>query len=157
MRALAQILKVDEGWLAAGRSPDLTETQRKTRNVVAGAAVNLVAGFIQLGGGHPSFPEDDDAVAKASRIDLYSIIRGAHYRFHITAIVGESDGHFIVPADARDNTIVLGVVPLEGFQVLIYELDWETIQRVGVRKPGGFEVRLADGDFKQIKSFAERL
>lgn len=157
MQALAKILKVDEGWLVAGKQPEFTETQRKTQNVVAGAAVNLVAGFIQMGGGHPSFPQEDDDVAKSSRIDLYAIIRGAHYRFHIATIIGGPDGHFMVPAEARGNTIVLGVVPLDGFQVLIYELDWETVQSAGVRKPGGFEVRLADAPFKEIKSFAERL
>lgn len=157
MKALAEILKVDEGWLAAGKSPEFSETQRKKHNVVAGGAVNLVAGFIQFGGGHPSFPEESDPVAQASKVNLYAIIRGAHYRFHISTIIGGSDGYFLVPHEARDSAIVLGVVPLDGFQVLIYELDWETVQQVGTRKPGGFEVRLADGPFKEIKSFSERL
>ena len=157
MQALAKILKVDEGWLVAGKPPEFTESQRKTQNVVAGAAVNLVAGFVQMGGGHPSFPQEDDTVAKSNRVDLYAIIRGAHYRFHIATIIGGADGHFMIPAEARDETIVLGVVPLDGFQVRIYELDWETIQNAGVRKPGGYEVRLSDGPFKEVKSFSERL
>lgn len=157
--ALAKILKVDEGWLAAGTSPELSEGQRKTRNIVAGGAVNVVAGFIQLAGSHPSFPEDNDEVARTSKVNLYAIIRGAHYRFHVTAIVGERGGHFVIPHDARtNNTIVLGVVPQPGFQVVIYELDWETIEKVGTRKPAGYEVKLnANSGFKEVKSFADRL
>lgn len=158
MKALAQILKIDEGWLAAGRAPDLSETQRKTHNVVAGGAVNLVAGFIQMGGGHPSFPEEDDPVAQESKINLYAIIRGAHYRFHVSAIVGERGGYFMVPSESRNNAIVLGVVPQPGFQVVIYELDWETIDKVGTRKGDGYEVRLADTHgFKEVRTFSERL
>ncbi|MER9524007.1 hypothetical protein NKI96_10525 [Mesorhizobium sp. M0292] len=156
--ALAQILKVDEGWLVTGKSPEFSETQRKNHNVVAGGAVNVVAGFIQIGGGHPSFPEDGDELAKASKINLYAIIRGAHYRFHVSALIGERGGYFVVPHEASANAIVLGVIPLPNFQVSIYELDWATIEKVGSRKPGAYEVRLADtAHFKAITSFAERL
>ncbi|TGT90851.1 MULTISPECIES: hypothetical protein [unclassified Mesorhizobium] len=158
MKALAQILKIDEGWLSAGRAPDLSEAQRKTHNVVAGGAVNLVAGFIQIGGGHPSFPEENDGVAQANKVNLYAIIRGAHYRFHVAAIIGERGGYFVVPTEARSDVIVLGVVPQPNFQVVIYELDWETIEKVGTRKGDSYEVRLADTHaFKEVKTFSERL
>ncbi|MGX7874378.1 hypothetical protein ACVDG5_017950 [Mesorhizobium sp. ORM6] len=158
MKALAQILKVDEGWLSSGRAPDLTESQRKTHNVVAGGAVNVVAGFIQIGGGHPSFPDENDTVAQAAKINLYAIIRGAHYRFHVSAIIGERGGYFMVPAEARSDGIVLGVVPQPNFQVVIYELDWETIDKVATRKGDGYEIKLSDCHaFKEVKTFSERL
>ncbi|RWX65021.1 hypothetical protein EN780_19260 [Mesorhizobium sp. M4B.F.Ca.ET.089.01.1.1] len=157
-QALARILKVDEGWLLTGTSPDLSEMARKTHNVVAGGAVNVVAGFIQMAGGHPSFPEEDDVVAKANNVNLYAIIRGAHYRLHVTSIVGERGGYFLIPHDTKNGTVTLGVIPQADFQVTIYELDWPTIEKVGTRKPNGYEVRLADTTaFRSVTSFAERL
>ncbi|TIU88879.1 MAG: hypothetical protein E5W06_00495 [Mesorhizobium sp.] len=155
--ALAKILKVDAGWLAAGTSPELSEVQRKTRNVVAGGAVNAVAGFIQIDGGHPSFPEDTDQVAKDNNVNLYAIIRGAHYRLHVTPIVGERE-YFLIPPETRNGTVTLGVIPMPDFQVVIYELDWPTIEKVGTRKANGYEVRMADIEsFRVIRTFAERL
>ncbi|RVC70409.1 hypothetical protein EN759_04125 [Mesorhizobium sp. M00.F.Ca.ET.038.03.1.1] len=157
-KALAQILKVDEGWLLTGKSPDFSELQLRTHNRVVGGAVNLVAGFIQLASGSPSFPEDDDALAKANQINLYAIIKGAHYRLHVTGIVGEKGGYFFVPNETRNGTIVLGVVPIGQFQVAIYELDWPTIEKEGSRKVNGYEVRLSNtAPFKEIRTFAERL
>lgn len=157
-KALAQILKVDEAWLWTGTTPEFSEAQRKTHNIVAGGAVNLVAGFIQMGGGHPSFPEENDAVATAGQVSLYAIIKGAHYRFHINTVLGEDgDRYFLVPIAAREAALVLGVVPLPGFAIRIYELDWGTIEKVGKRKSHAFEVRLSDGNFKEIRTFAERL
>lgn len=158
-QALARILKVDEGWLLTGKNPNFSEVELRRHNVVAGGVVNVVAGFIQLAGNHPSFPDDDDALAQASKVNLYAIIRGAHYRFHIAPVIGERGGYFVVPHEANsNNTIVLGVVPQPEFKVVIYELDWETIEKVGTRKPNGFEVRIADAHaFKAITSFADRL
>ncbi|UVK46747.1 hypothetical protein BPNPMPFG_002455 [Mesorhizobium sp. AR07] len=158
MTALAQILKVDELWLSSGKAPEFTESQRRLHNVVAGGAVNVVAGFIQMDGGHPAFPLDTDTDAANNKIHLYSIIRGASYRFHIVTVLGEGDDqHFVVPHDAR-NTIVLGVVPgVEPFSVTIYELDWETIEEAGSRRSNGFDVKLGGPKWKQIKTFAERL
>ncbi|TIT80337.1 MAG: hypothetical protein E5W57_03260 [Mesorhizobium sp.] len=157
-KALAQILKVDEGWLLTGTAPEFSEGQRKTHSVVAGGAVNVVAGFIQMAGGHPSFPEDNDVVAKANNVSLYAIIRGAHYRLHVTPIVGERGGYFLVPNDTKQGTVTLGVIPNGQFKVVIYELDWPTIEKVGTRKPNGYEIRMADTTaFKEVTTFAERL
>jgi transcriptional regulator with XRE-family HTH domain len=158
MTALAQILKVDELWLSSGKAPEFTESQRRQNNVVAGGAVNVVAGFIQMDGGHPAFPLDNDQDALNNKIHLYSIIRGASYRFHIVTALGEGeDRHFVVPHDAR-NTIILGLVPGDKpFSVTIYELPWEMIEEAGSRRSNGFDVKLDGPAWRKIKSFAERL
>jgi hypothetical protein len=154
--ALAQILKVDELWLTNGTLPEFNEVQRKRHNAVAGGVVNLVAGFIQIDGGHPAFPADDDSEAKAKNVDLYAIIRGAKYNFHIAPVLGEgADRHFIVPHEAKE-TVVLGVVP-EGFRVRIFELDWETVMEKCERKSAGYHVPLEGIILREITSFAERI
>ncbi|MER8924277.1 hypothetical protein [Mesorhizobium sp. M0859] len=157
MTALAQILKVDEGWFSSGKSPEFSETQRKQNNVVAGGAVNAVAGFIQMDGGHPAFPMEEDREAESKKIHLYAIIRGAKYSFHISPALGEGDGrHFLVPHEA-EGTIVLGIIRDGPFSVRILELDWDTIRAAGTRKSTGFDVPLDGRQWREITSFAERI
>lgn len=157
MTILSQILETDTLWLSAGKSLDFSESQRKQHYIVAGGAVNAVAGFIQMHGNYPAFPQDDDKDSEARKINLYAIIRGAKYSFHVTPLVGEGDqAHFAVPHEAVD-TIVLGVVPGDGLSIRVYELDWEGIQELNKRKNMGFEVKLDDRPWREITSFAERI
>ncbi|RWO06352.1 MAG: hypothetical protein EOS07_22195 [Mesorhizobium sp.] len=157
MTALAQILKVDEGWFSSGKSPEFSETQRKQHNVVAGGAVNVVAGFIQMDGGHPAFPMEGDEEAEEKKIHLYAIIRGAKYSFHISPALGHGDNlHFLVPHEAED-TVVLGVVRDTDFSVKVLELDWGLIIDSGTRKSTGYDVPLEGRPWREITSFAERI
>lgn len=157
MSALARILKVDVAWLANGTSPGLTQTEQKSHNRAVSGAVNLVAGLIQLDGSVAALPNMDDASATDNRVDLYAIIRGAKYNFHILVPVGTgSSQHFLVPVEARE-TIVLGVVPLGNFSFEVYELDWAGIDEVGSRKTHGMAVKIQDRAWRRISSFAERI
>ncbi len=65
---LAHILNVDEAWLTIGKLPELSEKQMKVRDASADGAVNVVAGLISMGGGHPAFPEPDDRRAAKERL-----------------------------------------------------------------------------------------
>lgn len=160
MTTLAQILKVDEAWLSVGKSPELSEKQQQARNASADGAVNVLAGFVQMNGGHPAFPHQDDARASTQKIDLYAIIRGAQYAFHvITAEKTKDAWKFVVPVEARE-AVVLGVLPVGDVQVEFLELDWEQIESLGSRKGPMFEVVIPFDDmgtWKRIRSFAERL
>lgn len=159
MQYLAQILAVDHSWLALGTEPDVTEKERKVRNASADGAVNVIAGLIESGGGRPAFPLEDDGRARAEKIDLYAVIRGAQYAFHIAAGMRHDDGwHFTVPVEAL-NTLVLGVM-VEGTNVTVLELDREGIEQRGRRKAGHFEVTDAHGEdsaWTRITSFSHRL
>ena len=48
MTQLAEVLEVDEAWLALGLSPAATPRDQRKQNAMAAGAVNLVAGHIQL-------------------------------------------------------------------------------------------------------------
>jgi hypothetical protein len=43
-----------------GIDPEFQPHERKLRNAMADGAVNLVAGFIQMDGAYPAFPEESD-------------------------------------------------------------------------------------------------
>lgn len=159
MQYLSQLLAVDHSWLALGVEPEVSEKERKVRNASADGAVNVIAGLIAIGGGHPAFPFEDDARASDEKIDLYAIIRGAQYAFHIVLGLHHDDSwQFTVPVEAL-NTLVLGVM-VEGTNVTVLELDREGIEQRGRRKAGHVEVTAAHGDdgaWTRITSFSHRL
>ena len=159
MVQLAQALKVSPAWLALGENPELTEKEQKVRNALADGAVNVVAGFISMCGGHPAFPAPNDQRAKKNKIDIYAVIKGAQYAFSVIVGLEKDDGvHFGVPVEAVHESIVLGVVRTSDLAVDIYELDILGLETQGKRKASALDVRL-DGDHKwrKINTFAERL
>jgi len=158
---LAKLLKVEPAWLAMGRAPELTEKQARVRNAAADGAVNVVAGFVRMCGSHPAFPTADDARATEQKIDLYAIIRGAQYAFHVvTGDRVEGGWKVAVPVDARE-TFVIAVLPVTDLHCEFVELPWDSIEAEGTRKGGMFEVsipsELEGKPWSRIKTFAERL
>jgi len=149
---IAQLLEVDMAWLSLGVDPDIEPRERKVRNASVDGAVNVVAGLIQMDGGHPAFPDKDDPV-----IDMHAIIRGAKYDIHVA--LGEVEGEtlrFAVPTKHED-VVVLGVVR-RGFSLDIYEIPLETIE-AGHRRGGSIEIVVnKDGvGLRRVESFKTRL
>lgn len=151
MHMLAEILQVDEAWLSLGRTPELDTRQQKLRNAEADGVVNVVAGFIQMCGSNPAFPEAGDKRAQKEHIDLYAIIRGAQYAFHVALAKEDS---FAVPAGAAD-TFVIGVIRSGELSCEFYEIPSDVLA-AGKRKGGFIEVTGLDS-LRRIKTFAERL
>lgn len=161
MAYLAQILKVDEAWLSIGRSAEISTKQHRALNATVDGAVNVVAGFVRMCGGHPAFPREDDARAKEQKIDIYAIIKGAQYAFHIvTGQRGEQGWKVLIPVDVSD-VFVIAVLPVTDLHCEFVELDWEGIEAEGTRKSGMFEVIVpfeeSGSRWRHIKTFAERI
>lgn len=147
MDLLAQLLEVPVEWLHLGAENGLSAREKKARNAMASGATNLVAGLIQLDGGHPAFPDEEGAV------DLHAIIKGAKYDFHIS--VADEDGNFRVPVD-HDRLIVLGVVR-DGFSFEIYEIPTDVIDEYGERKGRALEVAVDLSKLNRIEGFDRRI
>lgn len=155
LHMLAEILGVDEAWLTLGRSPELDVRQQKLRNAEADGAVNVVAGFIQMCGSNPAFPEANDKRAQKEHIDLYAIIRGAQYAFHVSLAAETPEGmRFAVPFGAEE-AFVIGVIRTDDLECQFYEIPAAVLAE-GRRKGGAIEVTGTDG-LKRIRTFAERL
>jgi len=158
MGILAQTLEVDPAWLSMGIDPDLGPRERKVRNAMVDGAVNLVAGFIQMDGGHPAFPDDDDKRAKADNVDLYAVIKGASYAFNVCLGTREEELlRFVVPSN-YENVIVIGVLR-DGFNVKLFEIPSELIADKGHRRGGSVELLVSrdEEQMRWIESFTERL
>ena len=161
MGYLAAVLEVDHAWLAVGSSPQIGEKQKKVRNATADGAVNLVAGLIQICGGHPAFPIDDDARALKNKIDLYAVIKGAQYAFHVTIADLTDDGaSFAVPVQSVGEAVVLGVLRKGELDFSFFEIEVEKIESAGKRRGDLYTIQMPvhpDSSWKQITSFSQRL
>jgi hypothetical protein len=158
MDALAEMLQVDLAWLSMGINHDLTPGERKMRNATADGAVNIVVGLIQMDGGHPAFPGEDDAVARSKGVHLHAIIKGAKYDFHVST--GEIEGdkvRFSVPA-SYDSLFVLGLIKRR-FDIEIVELPTDMIATLGTRRGSAIDVviDLVEARLRSITSFAQRI
>lgn len=160
LRMLAQILEVSEEWLSLGIAPDMTPRETKIRNATASGAVNLVAGLVSMDGGHPAFPAEDDARAKTALIDLYAIIRGAQYAFHVNLAIDLADGtlKFAVPSNAED-AFQIGVIRGEELTFTLVELSDDLIKEHGKRMGGVVEVVMTPAQVAaaRIHGFKNRL
>jgi hypothetical protein len=121
--------------------------------------VNLVAGLIQMDGGHPAFPQEADE-ATARHVDLHAIIKGAKYDLHISlGSLDEETGErtFMVPHQAEDSVLLLGVIR-RGFTIEVYEITSDDVA-AGERRGVAVEVFLdsSQATLRRIDSFANRL
>jgi transcriptional regulator with XRE-family HTH domain len=158
MEKLAQALQVDPAWLAMGIDPVLQPRERRARNAMADGAVNVVAGFIQMDGGYPAFPEEKDRKAQENAVDLIAIIKGASYNFHVT--LGERDGReatFVVPSRRGENVVVLGVVRDTAFRIQVYELTSDLINTIGENRGGSIEIVADISELRKVDNFRDRL
>lgn len=166
---IAKLLEVDEAWLALGVPGDVEPRERRIRNAMADGAVNVVAGFIQMCGGHPAFPEMDDSRSRrgGAPVDLYAIIKGAHYSINVAVAQPLDGGAFRchVP-HGHDDRVVIAVLQREPLACDFVELPADLIEAHGVRRSGFIEVTLTPGPkgyatdgtvWPGIETFAERL
>jgi hypothetical protein len=167
--ALARVLDVDEAWLTLGVSARVGAARHQLRNAMADGVVNVVAGFIQMAGGHPAFPESAVTPQEpgCAKVDLYAIIKGAHYAFHIVLAQETAPGAYRFVLDYGFETcVVLGVIPLAPLACDFIELRDDLVERHGARRKGVVEITVErQGDlyhsageaWPRITSFAERL
>ncbi|WP_242136955.1 hypothetical protein [Sphingomonas sp. TREG-RG-20F-R18-01] len=151
---LAQLLQVDPTWLFMGIDADLEPREKRVRNAMADGIVNVIAGFIQIDGGNPAFPAEGDKRAVVDNVDLYAIIKGANYAFHVS--LGSDDYRFAVPTK-HENVIVLGVMR-DGFAIDVFEISEAMIAK-GTKRGGSIEVVLDEETIQNalLNDFTKRL
>lgn len=154
--ALATVLQVDEGWLVAGSHQTMTPREQRARNAAADGVVNIVAGMIRVDGGAPAFPDDGDDRAAKDHIDLYAVIRGAQYHFHITAATRDDGKVALTVPRQRGPSIVLAVLREGGLHYRVFEVPDEVIDQGQIRH-GAVELVVAETDLREIMTFAERI
>lgn len=135
---IAEILGVDEAWLSVGSTPEASPTERRRLNAVADGAVNLVAGLIQLNGGHIAFPTGTGD----KQPDLYAIIGGQQFSIQVRrAQQGDAGSIRLMVQPPLEHAILLLVVDgdhVGGFSVV--QLPAAVIEKYGENRGGYIEL-----------------
>lgn len=125
MTYLARLLEVDEAWLSLGLTPDLTPAEKRQRDAMVDGVVNLLAGLIQIGGGHIAFPDDDSA-------DIFAIIGGKNYSIDAVLPLSLGQDKFrLTILDKLQGKQILAVMPQEAFQFRILQITPEVVRDAG--------------------------
>lgn len=147
IRAIAQLLGVDDKWLRDGVAGHSTPPDHE-------GAVYLITGLIRMDGGQTIFTtlEDPDDV------DLYAIIQGVRYTMHIT--VGEVEGYhvtFTVPA-RHEEICVIGVLKRE-LEIDLVEVPSSLVAKHGHVDGGVVRATIPRYELEphNIKDFSTRL
>lgn len=142
MSAIARLLEVDEAWLSLGITPDLTPREQRKRNAVADGAVNLVAGMIQMGGGHISFPEDDSA-------HILAIIGGKSVQIDVVLPIQlDRDHSRLTILSPIEKKIAIAVFKEEGFSYRLILIRPDVITSSGERRGDFWELVIEDRGVK---------
>ena len=141
---LAELLQVDMSWLSLGVDKGLAPRELRTKSREIDGAVNVVAGLIEMDGGHAAFGDGKKGV------DLHAIIKGAKYDF--TVVVAE-EGVFRVPG--KTEAVVLGLQK-RGFSIELVEIP-ESVLDKSSHRGGVVEVKTTAKGLKRVESFTQRL
>jgi hypothetical protein len=148
---LAEVLRADAQWLLEGQGTPHRERQRE-RNALAGGAVNLVAGLIQLDGGVIAFPDENEPF-----VDVHAIISGRHFPIRVVVADDHEDWGvgFALPG-APSGAIYVGVVRTTGLKYSLYLISPLAID-AGRPDRASRYVCLRDEGVRQISSFQKVL
>jgi len=166
MKKLAELLQVDEVWLALGKDGDVSPREQRARNALADGAVNVVAGYIQMGGGNVAFPDEGAKADPNSGVDIYAIIKGARYDIHVVVAKPIDNGlRFALPINF-ESLFLVGMVMTGSTCCELVEITADMVGAHGNRRGGHYDldVREHDGQFvtpsgplPKIESFDKRL
>lgn len=162
MALLAQGLSVDLAWLSLGVAQTVSTQDKAKHSAKVSGAVNVVAGLMQMTGGHPAFPSEEDAAANKDA-HLLAIINGTSFKFHVALASETKNGlSFEIPA-RRKGLRVVGVVQTpDTTDVTLLDLDEESLKKFETGKAPYMEVKATakgkavitrNHTWKAIKSF----
>jgi transcriptional regulator with XRE-family HTH domain len=139
MKKLAQALEVDEAWLSLGVGRTERPVDTKKRNATADGAVNLVAGLLQMQGGHIAFGEDPN-----EGVDIYAILNGKKLDIEVKMAreYAENQLRIALSPKLAANTVIAVVPNQKGLTVKLLWLTPALIKEHGRRKGGYVEIIL---------------
>ena len=144
MKALAKVLRVDEGWLALGLAPELTPEQRSSRNILADGAINLVAALLQLSGAAIAFIEPHQV--EAGFADFHAIIRGRSYLIKVApGLVSDATVRFNVPHEFERATLI-GLMKVAAGEYRFFKIPPAVVRKHGTDVGGHKEIVATNND-----------
>lgn len=139
MVRLAQLLQVEQTWLAFGVSPEMDRAERKTHGRELNGAVHFVMGKAMLAGSNCGFPGPRDP--RAAYVDFYATVGGIVRAVHVCLgrEVEKDKFEVAIPKEYAELDCV-AVIPKSVGQYEELELPNESIEDHAVRKPPGYVI-----------------
>lgn len=140
MKAIASVLNVDEGWLALGIIPELTPREKKKRGHTAEGGALILAGAIQITGGHTTFPSTGDVNSP----DIVAIIDGEAIEIDapLSRQISETSHLFTIKRGHERRTVV-GVIPTN-FGARFIALSTHVITKNGTNRGDYIELEVTE-------------
>lgn len=151
MKQLANILEVDEAWLALGVTPSARPAEARTRKVQGEGVGNVFMGLAQLNGAHVALPDSRDP--RAAFVDFYALFKGRHVPFHVCLAEELAEGTFRLALPKEyDQCIVVGAIPTSSMGVRYLQLPADKVQKHSVRRGGYFELIISRQGTRYVTS-----
>jgi len=139
MRALANLLEVDEAWLSLGITPEVDRKDKRAHGVKTDGAVHLLYGMFTMSGGMCAFPSENDP--RRDAVDFYAIRGGVQYAIHV-AVARETSKNvyeFFIPHQYQDVRLV-GIIPVAAMRYHLVDLKSGLVDRHKQKKAGQFAI-----------------
>ena len=165
MERLAELLQVEQTWLAFGVSPEMDRQERKAHAREVDGAVHLVMGLSMLSGAICGLPGPRDS--RAAYVDFYATIRGSVYAVHVCLgrEVSSDRYELVIPKEYTEVNCI-GVIPKSPGKYDQLELPIDLIEAHKTKKAGDFSLvidrseasRYSTGrdNWPRIRYFGER-
>lgn len=164
LERLAELLQVDQSWLAFGISPEMNRNERKAHARTIDGAVHLAIGYFILSGGHCGMPSKTDP--RRTYVDFYVTVRGSVHPIHVCMARELSRDHYevIIPKEFEDVRCITLLITSPGKFVFL-DMPHAMIVEHRTRKTGDYAVAInrVDGSrfitggdaWPVLKNFAE--
>lgn len=137
MSQIANVLEVDEAWLSLGLKPDSTPAEKQRHSVTTTGAANLVAGMIQMNGGHIAFPDDANG-----NVDIYAIIGGKQHSLLVRTAKEHNGQLKVIVPTGHERSVVMLVLREAPTSFSVVRLMPELINGAGDSKGGYLELEI---------------
>jgi transcriptional regulator with XRE-family HTH domain len=140
LKELAELLEVDEAWLAFGKKPELDRKELRQHATATDGGVYLLYGMAQLAGASAAFPAKK---VESQPADLYVIYNGAQYPLYVSVGIEGDQGvyTFLLPKEHAEVTCV-GVVRLSHVRYQLIRLDPELVAKHQTKKSGALSIEV---------------
>lgn len=149
MRAISNLLEVDEAWLALGIEPEMDRKEKREHHSKIEGGVHLLFGMFSLAGGHCAFPSERDS--RASYVDFYVIIRGVQMAVHVCVgrEISRGQWEFVVPEEHQE-VVCIGVIPQTGMKFHLIDLKDDLVEAHKSKKGGDYAVTVNYRDSEYV-------
>jgi hypothetical protein len=139
MRALAELLKVTEAWLAVGDESSGTVSEVKKRKIFSEGAVNYIIGLMAMEGFPIAHADEDDP--KFNDMDFYTIVNAKQVPIRASVADVQKNKVVMTTSNNYEKVTSISVLKISDMDYRIVMIPATVSSREGTRKGSYVEVK----------------